>query len=374
VDAVSSLTVGYPADPTTQMGPIIEPAKGKLLGGLTTLGEGETWLVEPKRLDESGALWSPGVRAGVRRGSEYHLTEYFGPILGIMTASTLDEAISMQNEIAYGLTAGLHSLDKAELGVWLSRIQAGNLYVNRGTTGAIVRRQPFGGWKKSVVGPGSKAGGPNYLLGLGSWRTAVSHADAAVANASVRRLVDAAATELSADDFGSVRRAVASDAAAWANEFGTARDVSGLSAERNVFRYLPRPVTVRFGTEASDASVVRVLAAAFVSGAPIEVSAAVALPAGLRAAVAECGLSIRIESDEAWLARAGAMSDATIRLVGGSARELAVATNGRPDLAVYAGEVTEAGRIELLPFVHEQAVSITAHRFGTPFPLSEGLL
>jgi len=374
VDAVSSLTVGYPADPSTQMGPIIEKAKGKLLSGLTTLGDGETWLVEPKQLDDSGALWSPGVRAGVRRGSEYHLTEYFGPILGIMTAATLEEAIEIQNEIDYGLTAGLHSLDSAELGAWLSRIQAGNLYVNRGTTGAIVRRQPFGGWKKSVVGPGSKAGGPNYLLGLGSWQTAVSHADAPVANASVRRLIDAAATELGADEFGSLSRAAASDAAAWASEFGTARDVSGLSAERNVFRYVPRSVTIRFGSDARDAQVVRVLAAAFVSGAEIEVSAAVALPSELRAAVTECGLSMRIESDEAWLARAGTMADATIRLVGASAGELAIATDGRPDLAVYANEVTESGRIELLPFLHEQAVSITAHRFGTPNHLSDALI
>ena len=113
---MSSLTVGYPADPTTQMGPIIEPAKGKLLSGLTTLGAGETWLVEPQKLDDTGRLWSPGVRAGVRRGSEFHLTEYFGPILGIMTAATLDEAIAIQNEIDYGLTAGLHSLEPAELG------------------------------------------------------------------------------------------------------------------------------------------------------------------------------------------------------------------------------------------------------------------
>ena len=374
MDAVSSLTVGYPADPRTQMGPVIEPAKGKLLAGLTTLGDGESWLVEPKRLDDTGALWSPGVRTGVRRGSEYHLTEYFGPILGIMTASTLEEAIAIQNEIDYGLTAGLHSLNSAELGVWLSRIQAGNLYVNRGTTGAIVRRQPFGGWKKSVVGPGSKAGGPNYLLGLGSWRTAVSHADAPVANASVRRLIDAAATELGADDFGSLRRAAASDAVAWASEFGTARDVSRLTAERNVFRYVPRPVTIRFGSDARDAEVVRVLAAAFVSTAPVEVSAAVALPSELRAAVSECGLSMRIESDTAWLARAKTMSDATIRLVGASERELAFATGGRPDLAVYAGEVTESGRLELLPFLHEQAVSITAHRFGTPNHLSDGLI
>ena len=64
--------------------------------------------------------------------SEYHMTEYFGPILGIMTADTLEEAIELQNAPDYGLTAGLHSLDAEELELWLSKVQAGNVYVNRG--------------------------------------------------------------------------------------------------------------------------------------------------------------------------------------------------------------------------------------------------
>ena len=63
-----------------------------------------------------------------------------------------------------------------------------------------------------------------------------------------------------------------------------------------------------------------------------------------------------------------------IRLIGGSAAELYAAVGGRPDLAVYAQPVTEAGRVELLPFLHEQAVSITAHRFGTPNHLSDDLI
>ena len=169
IDAVTSLKVGYPEDPASQMGPIIEPANGKLLNALTTLGEGESWAVEPKKLDGTGKLWSPGVRYGVRRGSYFHLTEFFGPVLGVMTAETLEEAIAIQNQIEYGLTSGLHSLNPAELGLWLDTVQAGNLYVNRGITGAIVQRQPFGGWKKSAVGAGTKAGGPNYLVGLGEW-------------------------------------------------------------------------------------------------------------------------------------------------------------------------------------------------------------
>ena len=119
VDAVTSLRVGYPQDPVSQMGPLIEPASGKLLHALTTLGAEEEWLVEPRRLDDSGRLWSPGVRAGVKPGSYFHLTEFFGPVLGVMTARNLEEAIRYQNAVEYGLTAGLHSLDSDELAQWL---------------------------------------------------------------------------------------------------------------------------------------------------------------------------------------------------------------------------------------------------------------
>ncbi len=69
------------------MGPVVEPVEGKLERGLTKLAEGEEWLVEPRKLDDTGKLWSPGVRDGVQPGSEFHLTEYFGPVLGIMTAT-----------------------------------------------------------------------------------------------------------------------------------------------------------------------------------------------------------------------------------------------------------------------------------------------
>src|SRR3546814_17441135 len=82
-----------------------------------------------------------------------------------MTAATLDDAIDLVNRIDYGLTSGLHSLDENEIQTWMRRVEAGNAYINRGTTGAIVQRQPFGGWKKSVVGAGTQAGGPNYLTG-----------------------------------------------------------------------------------------------------------------------------------------------------------------------------------------------------------------
>ena len=384
IDAVTSLKVGYPEDPTSQMGPIIEPANGKLLNALTTLGEGETWAVEPRKLDDTGKLWSPGVRSGVRRGSYFHLTEFFGPVLGVMTAETLEEAIAIQNQIDYGLTAGLHSLNSEELGLWLDTIQAGNLYVNRGITGAIVQRQPFGGWKKSAVGAGTKAGGPNYLVGLGEWVSKPSTAGgtpaAAPAHSGVRRIEDAAKGFLTAEELAPLQRALASDARAWAEEFGTAKDVSGLSAERNVFRYRSLPVTVRLAEGESPADLVRTVAAGVLAGSALTVSTAVELPAQLRAVLSGLGITATVENDADWLASAGTLaaagklSGARIRLIGGDPKALAEATGGRPDLAVYFHPVTEAGRVELLPFLHEQAISITAHRFGTPNHISDALI
>ncbi|ALV41718.1 1-pyrroline-5-carboxylate dehydrogenase [Pseudarthrobacter sulfonivorans] len=380
VDAVTSLKVGYPQDPTSQMGPIIEPADGKLLNALTTLGEGETWAVEPKKLDETGRLWSPGVRYGVRRGSYFHLTEFFGPVLGVMTADTLEEAIAIQNQIEYGLTAGLHSLNPDELGTWLDSVQAGNLYVNRGITGAIVQRQPFGGWKKSAVGAGTKAGGPNYLAGLGDWVSADAAVTLAVTNAGVGRIQNAAAGELQPAEIESLQRSLGSDALAWAHEFGTAKDVSGLSAERNIFRYRALPVTVRLSEGAPLAHLARTVAAGVLAGSALTVSTAVELPAQLRAVLTGLDITVTVESDAGWLASAarlaaaGRLSGARIRLIGGDATALAEATDGRPDLAIYAHAVTEAGRVELLPFLHEQAISITAHRFGTPNHLSDELI
>lgn len=386
IDAVQSLHVGHPWDPRSQMGPVVEPPGEKLRRGLTQLGEGEHWVLEPRQLDNSGKLWSPGIRAGVRPGSEYHLVEYFGPVLGVMRASSLEEAVALANQVDYGLTSGLHSLDRAEIEYWTEHIEAGNLYVNRGITGAIVRRQPFGGWKKSAVGAGAKAGGPNYLIGLGSWADAPVH-DGAVHDGAKRPLEGPAAELLAAaqgvleeDDVAWLADALASDAAAWASEFGVSKDVSGLECERNVFRYRPVPVTIRFDGQTSghgDAELLRVAAAGIRAGSKVFVSSAATLPGDCAAVLERHGVQIVSEDTPAWFGRARQMRSGRIRLiaspVSASAAELSEVLGGRPDVAVYRHPVVGSGRVELLPFLHEQAVSLTAHRFGNPNPLIASL-
>jgi RHH-type proline utilization regulon transcriptional repressor/proline dehydrogenase/delta 1-pyrroline-5-carboxylate dehydrogenase len=163
-----------------------------------------------------------------------------------------------------------------------------------------------------------------------------------------------------------LRRSAASDRRAWDDEFGVVRDVTGLAAERNALRYRPVPVTVRAARGADPAEVARVVLAGIAMHAPLSVSLAEPLApaeaAALRAAVGD----VRTEDHEAWTRRAAELADARVRLVGGTASTLLEAVGGRADLTVHDGPVTESGRVEGLPFVREQAIAITAHRFGTP--------
>jgi len=305
-----------------------------------------------------------------------------------MHARTLEEAIRFQNAVDYGLTSGLHSLDPEELATWLETIEAGNLYVNRGITGAIVERQPFGGWKRSSVGAGTKAGGPNYLYGLGSWVTNPGRNSSTLhlrgLEPRVTQLIEGSQPVLDYADFDVLRRSALSDALAWREEFAMVRDVSALGVERNLFRYRALPVTVRLAEDGTLSNLLRVLIAATLSKSRFSVSSAVPMPPIVRGALAEREIPVTIESDEEWLARAaaGGITTSRVRLIGGgpltgatdAAAQLAHALRGSPDVAVYAHPVTQAGRVELLPFLREQAISITAHRFGNPSTLSDGII
>ena len=397
-DAVRSLHVGQPTDPLAEVGPVIERPHGKLAWALSELEGDEQWLIEPALApgdDGSGRLWRPGIRVGVQPGSRFHTEEFFGPVLGVMHAPTFARAVEMQNAVAYGLTAGLHTQDPEELSYWLGRVQAGNLYVNRGITGAIVQRQPFGGWKRSSVGPGAKAGGPNYLIGLGSWRSqpggpASSTLHLRGLDSRITALIESAQSSLAYESFEWLRRSALSDALAWDREFGQVRDVSRLGVERNLFRYRPVPVEVRATDDAALQDLLRVVIAGVRSGAKFVISTPVGVPADVRRALGDLDAPVFLESDDEWLQRMLRQDDASdgvalpvsdrVRLVGGRdgvaalRTKLANASAGDPDLAVYDGEVTAAARIELLPFVHEQSISITAHRYGNLDPWSSDVI
>jgi RHH-type proline utilization regulon transcriptional repressor/proline dehydrogenase/delta 1-pyrroline-5-carboxylate dehydrogenase len=163
VDAAQSLSVGSAWQFRNTFGPLIQPPAGVLLRGLTQLEPGESWALQPCAMGGNPHVWRPGIKWNVSPGSFTHRTELFGPVLGVMRAQNLDEAIDLANQTGYGLTAAIESLDPREIARWQAGIRAGNLYINRGTTGAVVLRQPFGGLGLSAIGPAIKAGGPNYV-------------------------------------------------------------------------------------------------------------------------------------------------------------------------------------------------------------------
>ena len=232
-----SVRVGEADDPATMMAPLIAPPAGPLLRGLTELDAGRAlarraaerpgWRrreVDARGEEEiTSRRWTPGVRVGVTEGSWFHQTECFGPVLGVMRADDLAHAVRLQNGTPFGLTGGIQSLDDDEIRYWLDHVEVGNAYVNRHITGAIVQRQPFGGWKRSSIGGAPKAGGPHYV-----------HALLRAGGRTGRR--PAAAT--------------ASYRAAWEQHFATGHDATGLRSESNVLRHVPvAGVVVRVGAD-----------------------------------------------------------------------------------------------------------------------------
>lgn len=370
IDAVESLKVAHPHDPTAQVGPVIAPPSGKLLAGLTTLEGKEKWVLKPKQLDDSGKLWSPGIKEGVLPGSSGHLVEYFGPVLSIMTARNLEAAIALQNSVDYGLTAGIHSLNAVEIQDWLMRVQAGNLYVNRGITGAIVERQPFGGWKRSSVGPSTKAGGPNYLVSLSKWRSKPAELlEASLEEGQNAFLALAATSNLGDNELESLVRGAKSDIAALKGFFG-AKDPANLKSERNVLRYFRSDCTLRIEAGATEYQKLRSLLVLISLGAGAV--SAQQMPENQRAILAKHGVTVTIETTEAFEASLIGRPR-RVRLVGEMPSITSQSVFASPDIAVYSDPPTESGRIELLPYFKEQAVSVTAHRFGNPSRIALGL-
>ena len=309
-DAVRSLRVGNTLEVTTMMGPLVQAPTETLRRGLTQLDVGERWLVEPNALDASGRLWSPGVRLGVRPDSWFYRTECFGPVLGVMRALDLDDALALQNGTEFGLTGGLQSLDPGEIDHWTEQVEVGNAYVNRHTTGAIVHRQPFGGWKHSSVGPGAKTGGPNDILRFVQF-TSMGDTNARGLDGSVLR----------------------------------PRDLAGLRAEQNTHRYRPLgKVLVRTGATTTAAELDVVSQAARLTHANVEIADG-------------------REPDDTLARRLASTGAQRLRALGPISDTLAAAAH-LAGITVDDTAVTSIARVELPHWVREQSISRTMHRHG----------
>ena len=166
LSACPAIPVGDPALPGTVVNPVIDEAAQKLILGYIEAGKQEAKLawqatLAPELLASGGYYVPPTVFTGCKVGHKIVREEIFGPVLSILKAKDLDEAFAMANACDYALTGGFFSRSPKALERAQQEFLVGNLYLNRGCTGAVVQRHPFGGFKMS--GGGTKAGGREYL-------------------------------------------------------------------------------------------------------------------------------------------------------------------------------------------------------------------
>jgi RHH-type proline utilization regulon transcriptional repressor/proline dehydrogenase/delta 1-pyrroline-5-carboxylate dehydrogenase len=371
-EAVQSLAVGSAWDLDTKMGPMIRPPAGDLETALKVLEPGEEWAVMPQPVEGNPCLWTPGVKYGVQPGSYTHLTEFFGPVLAVMRFDRLSEAVTLVNQTGYGLTSGLESLDEREWSYWKRHIRAGNLYVNRVTTGAIVLRQPFGGMGKSGFGPGMKAGGPNYVAQFMDFEDALAaEVDGLPQTPAIAALCRGLQESPQAGDERIVAAALSYECNQ-REEFGVEHDHFRLVGQDNVRRYLPvGSVRVRVHAEDTPFDVFARACAAHVAGCAVVVST----PPGLDSPAVQ-----RLERlTESWAAAIEFVEETDAQLAeairDGQVDRVRFAAPDRASLEVLrAGNaangcvvsvpVSAEGRLELLWYVREQSISTDYHRYG----------
>ena len=379
VDAANSYAVGMVWNFRNRMGPLIHPPDEPLKRALTRLEPGESWALKPRNILDNPHMWTPGIKWGVQPGSYTHMTEFFGPLLGVMRADDLDQAIDLVNQTGYGLTSGLESLDEREQVHWKERIKAGNLYINRVTTGAVVLRQPFGGIGKSSLGAGIKAGGPNYVAQFMNYKeTAPPPTSSTEKDHVLWRLAQEWQQKLAWGELPEVGiglnktvHAIRSYLYHKEQDFSREGDYFHLRGQDNMVRYLPvEKVVVRLHHEDELFDVLARIAATLISGCRLGVS----IPLGLDNRITTFLLGregkkllgdvpVMFESDNDLAKRittAGRIRyGAPDRVSHDLLRE--AAKNGH---YISRTEVMMEGRIELLQYFREQSVSHDYHRYG----------
>jgi len=379
LDAAGSFSVGSVWAFENRMGPLIQPPSGVLKSALTNLEPGESWILKPENIGFNPHLWTPGIKWGVQPGSFTHLTEFFGPVLGVMCAKNLEEAIDLVNQTGYGLTSGIESLDKREQVLWKSRIKAGNLYINRGTTGAIVLRQPFGGMRKSALGSGIKAGGPNYVSQFMNFEEiGLPPIGAIQKDSEILRLSQRWRIKLDGNHFPGIEADMSKTIRAiqsyiyWAEQdFRAEKDYFHLRGQDNIIRFLPvGTVAVRIHGDDSLFETLARIAAVRIS----ECSLLVSIPPGL---VNTTTSFLGSKEGQALLkdARVVRQTDRDLIQMLSKIQRIRYAHPDRAPSAVLSEAAEKGfyisrmpvlmeGRIELLQYFQEQSICDNYHRYG----------
>ncbi|MEJ2372923.1 MAG: aldehyde dehydrogenase family protein, partial [Sulfurimonas sp.] len=372
-EAVESLETGSVWDFKNRIGTLSNLPQGNLKKSLSYLDDGEEWLVKPSYADQGNPyMLKPSVRWGTKAGDFCHMHELFGPVLSVVRAENLEDAVNIVNETGYGLTSGIESLDDREVAYWKENIVAGNLYINRGTTGAIVIRQPFGGMRKSAIGSGKKAGGFNYV----SQFMNLDYHDTNLYESCSTDFIDHMRVFFSRDTLFNEECEVAlrygCHFAHWYEaEFMKEHDYAHIRGESNVIRYLPvKSVLLRLEDNDKFEEVLASIVAIKMVGAKLHIS----LPKRSR------------KAEYIWLeAKASSILENSDLIVREDEEELVESMSNYERIRFLAKEnVSETiyekvapkaiyiattpfvahGRVEMMHYFVEQSVTNSYHRYG----------
>ncbi len=379
IDAAKSMKTGSAWAFANKLGPLVKPPSGDLQRGLTSLEEGEEWALQPEIVGNNPALWSPGIKYGVKQGTYTHMTEFFGPLLGVMRADSLDHALEMVNQTGYGLTSGIESLDHREQDLWKEKVFAGNLYINRGTTGAIVLRQPFGGIGKSALGPGLKAGSPEYVSQFMDFEETGSPVTEPIQNDHYllqiiqewRKLVQWNKFVAEKEEIEKIITAIPSYLCQMEAKFSRELDFFHLRGQDNILRFLPiKKVVIRLHPDDSLFDLFGRCAAAIIAGC----TATLSIPTGLENKVTRFlathysreflgSLPLLYQTDEELIA--GMANIDRIRY-GAPDRVPAGVFEAAAKTGFYISRtpVYMEGQIELLQYFQQQSICNNYHRYG----------
>ena len=358
-DAVLSLHAGQVWDHGNIVGPMVTNINDKLEKAFE-LEPGESWLVPPVFADELKYMLKPTVKWGVKPDSYTFNNELFAPLLAVVRMENLEEGIRLVNSTGYGLTSGLQSLDEEEHELWKQNIEAGNLYINRGITGAIVSRQPFGGMKLSAFGPGIKAGGPNYAVSF----MQVNEKPELKAEVQELWIKELQSKQLINDEeAGRMQLFYQSCQLWWKQEFSLEKDIHQIHGEKNIFRYLPlKKMALRIYPADSFCDLVMVLKAAELAGTKIDLSSAVEDETITRLKTISGWSAFHKETDADFAGRMQVYE--RIRCVAKVLPEALLNKSAQTGMYIASQSPVAEARIEMLHYLKEQSVSYEYHRYG----------
>ena len=373
IDATESLEVGSVWDFKNKIGTLSSKVSRNLSRSLEYLSEDEEWLLKPSYADYNNPyILKPCIRWGTKAGGFTHLNELFGPVLSVMCADNIYEAIEFVNQTGYGLTSGIESLDEREQKIFKNSIKSGNLYINRMTTGAIVTRQPFGGMGKSAIGSGKKAGGFNYVAQFMDITHDITPLTQKANHPYLKRLEQVIEKEEQYKNTLENIYKTAQGFAYWIeNEFTKEHDYTNIRGESNIIKYLSvEKILLRFENGDSLYEMISSICAVKMCGVKLQLSIADNMRAEVYAWIKKNVDTLIDENDTVCFENI----EKLISHIKTTKRVRFLKPSSVHD-TIYKKVVDEAlhiaseafishGRIELMHYFIEQSISDSYHRYG----------